>query len=236
VNGRLVEHSPAHDGMTATPIHSLDDFALIVTWAVSVRSFARVGRSWPAGQTRHAGRGIASMKLRLMPISRIIGSAFWLFVTIPIALLAARNPLAIVVVTVPLVVLGAVLSARMYEAGVDCTSETVTIRGYLWSRRIPIGDVVGVDTSPYASLFRGPALRWTDRRGRVRTSRISAFGWARGLSVNAHSEESLRRLSEWLARERSQHQPGVSGSPRRPQPAAIRSYRRRKRRKKRHRT
>jgi hypothetical protein len=176
------------------------------------------------------------MKLRMLPISRIAGTAFWLLVTTPIALSAARNLLAIVVVTVPLVALGALLSARMFAAGVDCNNETVTIRGYLWSRSIPVDDVVGVDAGPYTRLFRGAALRWTDRHGRVRSSSISAFGRALRPNVNTHSEESLGRLSQWLAQERMQRQPAPTRSLMQPQPASTRSHLRGKRRRKRRRT
>lgn len=160
------------------------------------------------------------MKLRMLPISRVSGAAFWLCITVPIALIAARNLLTIAAVTVPLVVLGVVLSIRMFVAGVDCTDETIIIRGYFRSRRIPIGDVVGVDTRPVTRSLRGPALRWTDRHGRVRASRISAFGWARSTRANAHSTASLRRLSHWLGDRRTRLQPPPTAP-----------HRRRKRRK-----
>lgn len=171
-------------------------------------------------------KGIVRLKLRMLPISRIAAVVFWPWITIPVAVVAARNLLAIVVVTVPLVIVGAVLSIRTFTAGVDCIDETVTIRGCLRTRRIPIGDVIGVDESPYHFL-RGPRLRWTDRHGRIRSTRISAFGWTLHSHVNAHSEKSLLCLSQWIAQERTQLQPVSTES---------RSKHRRKRRKKRRRT
>ncbi|WP_139275327.1 hypothetical protein [Mangrovactinospora gilvigrisea] len=63
------------------------------------------------------------------------------------------------------VLAGLVLGIRVSRAAVYSTDGSVVIRNYLWTRRVPIRDVLGVEAG---------RLYWCGRRGRLRRSRITA--------------------------------------------------------------
>ncbi|QUQ66381.1 hypothetical protein JJ691_41090 [Kutzneria sp. CA-103260] len=82
------------------------------------------------------------------------------------------------------------LSVRGTECGVDCTADTIAVRGWVRTVRIPTDAVLGVDQAGYALL-------WRDEFGDRRT-RLFAFGRSRR-GIDPHSRESLARLADWVS-------------------------------------
>ena len=81
------------------------------------------------------------------------------------------------------------LSVRGTECGVDCTPETIRVRGWVRTVAIPTDAVTGVDQDRYAVL-------WRDEYGE-RMTRLYAFGRSRQ-GFDPHSRESLERLADWV--------------------------------------
>jgi hypothetical protein len=96
---------------------------------------------------------------------------------------------------IPLLVLALLiaitLSVRSTECGVDCTRETIKVRGWLRTVSVPTKDVTAVDQRRYT-------LVWRDADGERRT-RMHAFARSRSGS-DQHSRESLAQLADWVGR------------------------------------
>jgi hypothetical protein len=97
-----------------------------------------------------------------------------------------RIPLLVVALLVAIT-----LSVRGTECGVDCTADTVRVRGWVRTVSIPTSAVTGVDQD-------GCALIWRDGADERRT-RVYAFGRSRR-GIDPHSRESLERLADWVGR------------------------------------
>ncbi|MEU6221217.1 hypothetical protein ABZ845_27470 [Streptomyces sp. NPDC047022] len=82
------------------------------------------------------------------------------FATAPVSALATTLGVACAVA------LGIGLAVRIERALVYADEEAVLLRNYLWTRRIALADVVGVE---------GNTLFWCGPRGRLRTSRLAAL-------------------------------------------------------------
>lgn len=85
------------------------------------------------------------------------------------------------------------LSVRGTECGVDCTPDTIRVRGWVRTVSIPTSAVTGVDQ-------RRNTLLWTDPDGVERRTRVHAFGRSRSGRHDPHSQESLERLADWVGR------------------------------------
>jgi hypothetical protein len=83
------------------------------------------------------------------------------------------------------------LSVRGAECGVDCTADTIRVRGWVRTVSIPTGAVTRVDPDRYA-------LVWRDADGE-RLTRLYAFGRSRR-GMDRHSRESLDQLADWVSR------------------------------------
>jgi Bacterial PH domain len=86
-------------------------------------------------------------------------------------------------------VIAVALSVRGTECGVDCTRETITVRGWVRTVSIPADAVVRVDQDRYALLWRDG----DDERA----TRLHAFARSRK-GIDRHSRESLERLADWV--------------------------------------
>ena len=92
-------------------------------------------------------------------------------------------------VVVALVLLG---SYRMLRLGVDATADTVTVRGLVLVRRIPLRSVTGA-----ASVFS--PLEWADATGARRTTRLWPFEFNQRLPfANTHAKKALLDLEHWV--------------------------------------
>jgi hypothetical protein len=96
-----------------------------------------------------------------------------------------RIPLLVVALLVAIT-----LSVRGTECGVDCTADTIRVRGWVRTVSIPTSAVTGVDQE-------AGALLWRDGDEERRT-RVYAFGRSRR-GIDPHSRESLERLADWVA-------------------------------------
>jgi hypothetical protein len=83
------------------------------------------------------------------------------------------------------------LSVRGAECGVDCTADTIRVRGWVRTLSIPTSAVTRVDPDRYA-------LIWRDADGE-RLTRLYAFGRSRR-GMDRHSRESLDQLADWVGR------------------------------------
>jgi hypothetical protein len=99
---------------------------------------------------------------------------------------ALRIPLLVVALLVAIT-----LSVRGTECGVDCSGDTITVRGWVRTVRIPTSAVKAVEQDRYA-------LVWTDQSGQARRTKVYAFGRSRSGHFDPHSRESLERLAEWV--------------------------------------
>lgn len=95
-------------------------------------------------------------------------------------------------------VIGMVVAVRGFRTGVVVADGRVTVRGFCWSRSVPVRDVVAVTRGTL------PLLVWRAPSGRDRWSPIVAFvdaynGMAR---YSSHNREALRLVRLEIARER----------------------------------
>jgi hypothetical protein len=95
-------------------------------------------------------------------------------------------------------VIGMVVAVRGFRTGVVVADGRVTVRGFCWSRSVPVRDVVAVTRGTL------PLLLWRAPSGRDRWSPIVAFvdaynGMAR---YSSHNREALRLVRLEIARER----------------------------------
>jgi len=96
-----------------------------------------------------------------------------------------RIPLLVVALLVAIT-----LSVRGTECGVDCTADTIRVRGWVRTVSIPTSAVTGVDQEAGALLWRSG--------DEERRTRVYAFGRSRR-GIDPHSRESLERLADWVA-------------------------------------
>lgn len=94
--------------------------------------------------------------------------------------------------------IGTIVAARGVRIGVVVAGGRVTVRGFCWSRSVPVSDVVAVTRGTL------PLLLWRAPSGRRRWSPIVAFmdaynGMAR---YSSHNREALRLVRLEIARER----------------------------------
>ncbi|MEV0389423.1 hypothetical protein [Nonomuraea sp. NPDC050643] len=91
------------------------------------------------------------------------------------------------------------LSVRDFRLAIVCTPATITVRGWVRGRTIPIEDVIG------AGGLTSDTLEWLDATGRLRTSPVIAFvSLARVFNhLRDHNDQTGQRLQDWL----DQHQP-----------------------------
>lgn len=123
-------------------------------------------------------------------------SAFLLVGLTPAALFA-RAPVSARVMTLGVgcaVALGIALAVRIERARVYADDEAVLLRGYLWTRRIAVADVVGVE---------GSTLFWCGPRGRLRASRLAALSdpvsrSPGGTPDTAFSHRQQRQMQAWI--------------------------------------
>ncbi|MFD0475217.1 hypothetical protein ACFQ0B_48440 [Nonomuraea thailandensis] len=97
---------------------------------------------------------------------------------------------------VPFGLVSLTLVVRGFRLGVVCRPATVTVRGYLRSRTIPIKDVIDF---PEVLLL---SIRWRDRKGRRRKTPIVAFSTL-GSELAFVSREAARcakELKRWVHR------------------------------------
>jgi hypothetical protein len=94
------------------------------------------------------------------------------------------------------IVLGLTSAVRGFRMAVVVVAGKVTVRGFAWSRTVPMAAVVAVSDGTI------PALRWSAPSRRVRSSPIVAFMNAfGGLPRNAgHNREGLRLIRREIAR------------------------------------
>ena len=113
---------------------------------------------------------------------------------LPFGVLILAGPIVGGPLEVPLLVaalgIAITLSVRGTECGVDCTPETITVRGWVRTVSVPVDAVVGVDQDR-------SALLWRDGDGERRT-RLHAFARSRQ-GIDRHSRESLERLADWVS-------------------------------------
>ena len=127
------------------------------------------------------------------------GAAVTTFLLVGVAptVFFATAPVSVLVMSLGVacaVGLGIALTVRIERAIVYADEEAVLLRGYLWTRRVALADVVGVDRN---TLF------WCGDRGRLRGSRLAALSDpVRRIPVRtpdsdlAHLQQ--RRLQEWI--------------------------------------
>ncbi|REH28485.1 hypothetical protein BCF44_12765 [Kutzneria buriramensis] len=89
---------------------------------------------------------------------------------------------------------GAALCVRVQLCGVTCTPETVLVRSYFWSKRIPTRSVLEVRRGQ-------PAIVWRDSAGVERSTRMVAFQAFITDIVAKDNRLALDRLDVWLANE-----------------------------------
>jgi hypothetical protein len=132
--------------------------------------------------------------LRPLPVTRVANSVPGLVLVAMAAVLLTDldNPeLSDIPVAVPIlfsVVIalpGIVLAVRGYRLGVLCTDDTVIVRGYLRTYRVPRVSVIVLD---------GSVLIWRGPDGRTMRKLILAFTGARMSFVGDHNRECLDRL------------------------------------------
>jgi len=92
--------------------------------------------------------------------------------------------------------LGLALAVRGFRMAVVVVADQVTVRGFAWSRTVPLAVVVAVSGGTI------PVLRWRSVSRRVRSSPIVAFMNAFGGMPRyaEHNRESLRLLRLEIAR------------------------------------
>jgi len=110
------------------------------------------------------------------------------FATAPVGVLAMTLGVACAVA------LGITLVVRIERATVYADEEAVLLRGYLWTRRVPLADVVGVE---------GNTLFWCGPQGRLRASRLAALSGPLRPSPGGTLDSNLahlqqRRMQEWI--------------------------------------
>ncbi|QNE20121.1 hypothetical protein F1D05_22150 [Kribbella qitaiheensis] len=94
--------------------------------------------------------------------------------------------------TVGCVLIGVHLAVRGYWAGAVLEPETLVVRGFFRTRRIPKASITGITEFP--------AVRWKRADGKARWSPIIAFceeGQRVPSFVRRHNEMSIQRLREW---------------------------------------
>ncbi|AWS44437.1 hypothetical protein [Streptosporangium sp. 'caverna'] len=157
------------------------------------------------------------MELRADPVYRLgyavmglfpILLALWciqiaLDVELPFRSADFRNPpperlLPAALIGAPLLALGFLLVARAWSIGVTCTDEVIEISGRLWTRNIPTSRVTGI----HRGFLGGVSLRWKDRKGQSRLTRVSAFS-ALSFSGEAalfaeHNTRCVDALENWI--------------------------------------
>jgi hypothetical protein len=121
--------------------------------------------------------GAGYLLLPVVMVSLVIGAVSWVVAGIALAA-------------------GAVMCVRVLRCGVECTPETITVRSYLWSKRIPTGSVLGVRRER-------PELVWRDATGAHQTTPIAAFKPLLTDLVAKHNRYALDRLDMWLAGQRT---------------------------------
>lgn len=88
-------------------------------------------------------------------------------------------------------VVGVVAMVRGVLYRVVLADDTMTVKGYLWSRKIP--------KSAIRSVTRFPAVRWRDETGRMRWSPLVGFMQGNTLPfVERRSEGGEAELRRWL--------------------------------------
>jgi hypothetical protein len=136
---------------------------------------------------------MAEMILRPLRITRAANVAPGIAV---IAVGVVRGALAshagVRAAVVAVVVVGAWLAVRGYRIAVVVDSRSVTVRGLLWSRRVPRDAVLEVT--------RLAGLRWRDGRGRRRWTPLVMFMESSGRLKTSRrvNQTSLRELSAAL--------------------------------------
>jgi hypothetical protein len=134
---------------------------------------------------RHA----AAVRVRPLLVSRIANILPGTAVLVVGGGLSLDGPAALtgpgVVVSV---LVGAVLAVRGYRLGVEAQDDDVVVHGLLRSRRALTA----------VTLF--PALRWRDKRGRVRWTPVIAFADLNGsiAVVEKHNQKCIDRLEQLL--------------------------------------
>lgn len=133
-----------------------------------------------------------AVTLRPLPVTRIANTAPGVFITVlGGAAWFDRGVFLHHLIAVLTVFPGAVLAARGFRLGVECTGEHVTVQGYLWTRTVPRSSIVEITSFP--------ALRWQTPSGRARWTPVLAFAdGGRVLPVvSQHNEQCVDRLRRW---------------------------------------
>ncbi|MEV6610196.1 hypothetical protein [Kutzneria sp. NPDC051319] len=133
------------------------------------------------------------LRLRMSVLSQVaIIVASWI---LPFGVFVLAGPLLSGALEIPALVVALLvavtLSVRGTECGVDCTPDTIRVRGWVRTVSIPTSAVTGVDQ-------RRNTLLWTDPGGVERRTRVHAFGRSRSGRHDPHSQESLERLADWV--------------------------------------
>jgi hypothetical protein len=103
---------------------------------------------------------------------------------------------------VPLIAAIPLLAVRCWRAAILCADGTVTVRGFIFNRRIPANAVVAV-TNEDSNDF--PSIWWDTPSGRRRRTRLYGFwvGKRAGKRVLKQHKEQLARLRGWLKANRT---------------------------------
>ena len=94
--------------------------------------------------------------------------------------------------------IGVTLAVRAVRCGVDCRPGRIIVRGYLWTRTIPLSDILTVHVSCAA-----PAVTWRDSRGAIRRTTIHAFKVTRPGHRDKHGYRKVGELADWVGQRRA---------------------------------
>ncbi|RVX40766.1 hypothetical protein EDD27_3190 [Nonomuraea polychroma] len=112
---------------------------------------------------------------------------------------------AVAVLSVPLLAIGALIMARAPLLGVTCTETQVKVHKVLWSRRLPVERIIKVGRTSTGQVD----LWWKGENGRTRRMRIPVLSVYPGSrtsrfeqlgveSVEPHNRKCVDRLRQWI--------------------------------------